>query len=82
MLSFKQGAPAGDALDLQLIALHFVMQREEVKSVPAGAPCLKVIEEVSRAYLGVNFSGSLRSRTHVSATTASTNCVVSRRTVS
>ena len=32
----------GDALDLQMIALHFVMQREEVKGVSAGAPCLKV----------------------------------------
>ena len=43
----------GDALDLQMIALHFVMQRKEVKGVPDGAPCLKVSQEVSRVYLGV-----------------------------
>ena len=37
-----------------MIALHFVMQREEVKGVPAGAPCLKVSKEVSRVDLGVS----------------------------
>ena len=30
----------GDALDLQMIALHFIMQCKEVKGVLAGAPCL------------------------------------------
>ena len=44
----------GDALDLQMIALHFVMQRKEVKGVTASAPCLKVSKEVLRVYLGVN----------------------------
>ena len=47
----------GDALDLQMIALHFVMQRKEVKGMPAGAPCLEVSQEVSRVYLGVNGFG-------------------------
>ena len=31
----------GDALDLRMIALRLVVQREEVKSVRAGAPCLE-----------------------------------------
>ena len=43
-----------DAIDLQMIALHFVMQRKEVKGVPDGTPCLKLSKEVSRVYLGVN----------------------------
>ena len=30
----------GDALDLQMIALHFIIQRMDVKGVPACAPCL------------------------------------------
>ena len=31
----------GDSLDLEMVALHFVIQLE-VEGVPAGAPCLEV----------------------------------------
>ena len=32
----------GDSLDLEVVALHFVMQRQYVEGVPAGAPRLEV----------------------------------------
>ena len=32
----------GDSLDLEVVALHFVMQRQEVEGVPAGATRLEV----------------------------------------
>ena len=37
----------GDALDLEVVALHFVMQRQEIDGVPASAPRLKVCKEVT-----------------------------------
>ena len=35
----------GDALDLEVIALHFVVHRENVEGVTARAPCLEVRKE-------------------------------------
>ena len=32
----------GDSLDLEVIALHFVIQRQEAEGVPARAPHLEV----------------------------------------
>ena len=42
----------GDALNLKVVALHFIMQRQEVEGVPAGAPHLEVGKDV----LGDNLS--------------------------
>ena len=42
-----------DALKLEVLALHFIMQRQEVKGVPAGAPRLQVCKKVFWADLGV-----------------------------
>ena len=38
----------GDSLDLEVIALHFFMQRQKVKGVMARAPRLEVRKEVLR----------------------------------
>ena len=43
----------GDSLDLEVVALHFVMQRQEVEGITAGAPRLEVCKEVFWADLGV-----------------------------
>ena len=43
----------GDSLELEVVALHFVMQRQEAKSVPAGAPRLEVREDLFWSDLGV-----------------------------
>ena len=42
-----------DDLDLEVVALHFVMQRQEVEGITAGAPHLEVCKEVFWADLGV-----------------------------
>ena len=43
----------GDALDIEALALHFVMQLQEVEGVPAGSPRLEVCKKVFWADLGV-----------------------------
>ena len=43
----------GESLDLGVVALHFIMQRQEFKGVPAGAPRLEVCKEVFLADLSV-----------------------------
>ena len=43
----------GDSLDLDVVALHFVLQRQEVEGVPTGAPRLEVRKDVFRRDLGV-----------------------------
>ena len=43
----------GDSLNLEVIALHFVMQRQKVEGVPACAFCLYVREEVLQCDVGV-----------------------------
>ena len=47
----------GDALNLKVVTLHLVVQLQEVKGVPAGAPCLQVCEKVFWADLVVNSVG-------------------------
>ena len=47
----------GDALDLQMIALHFIMQRKEVQGVSDGAPRLEVGQEIPRVYFSVESLG-------------------------
>ena len=42
----------GDALDLEVVALYFVMKSQEIEGVPAVAPRLKVGKDV----LGRNLS--------------------------
>ena len=49
----------GDALDLKVVALHFIMQNQEVKGVPAGAPRLEVGKDVLRGNLGIERVGIL-----------------------
>ena len=43
----------GDALNHEVVALHFVMQRQEVEGVPVGAPRLEVGKYVLGSNLGV-----------------------------
>ena len=47
----------GDALHLKMIALHLVVQRQEVEGVPAGAPCLEMRQEIPRVYFSVDSLG-------------------------
>ena len=50
----------GDDLNLKMVALHLVVQRQEVEGVPAGAPYFQVCEQVFWADLGVNGIGVLK----------------------
>ena len=43
----------GDSLNLEVITLHFFMQRLEVEGMPAGAPRLEVGKEILGSDLGV-----------------------------
>ena len=43
----------GDALKLEVVALHFFMQSQEFEGVPAGAPRFKVGKEVLQGNFGV-----------------------------
>ena len=72
----------GDSLDLKVVALHFVMHRQEVKGVPDSAPHLEVGNDILSATLVYSESESRNSGTQVLATMASTNCVVFRLAVS
>ena len=47
----------GDALNLKVVALHLVVQRQEVEGVHAGAPWFLVCKQVFWADLGVNGIG-------------------------
>ena len=47
----------GVSLDLEVVALHFVMQRQEVEGVPAGAPRLEVCNYILGHNLGVQRAG-------------------------
>ena len=47
----------GDALNLELVALHFIMQRQEVEGVPDSAPRLEVGNYVLGGNLGVERFG-------------------------
>ena len=47
----------GDSLDLEVIALHFFMQRQKVKGVMARAPRLEVRKEVLRRDFSVERFG-------------------------
>ena len=42
-----------DALNLKVVALQFVMQRQDAEGIPAGATYLQVCEKVFWADLGV-----------------------------
>ena len=43
-----------DALNLKMVALHLVVQRQEFEGVPAGAPCLQVCKKIFEGDLRVN----------------------------
>ena len=43
----------GDALDFEVVALHFIMQHQLVEGVLAGSPCFEVVKEVIQGNLRV-----------------------------
>ena len=47
----------GDALNLEVIALHFIIKSQEVEGIPSCAPFLEMLEEVLRGNIGVNGFG-------------------------
>ena len=72
----------GNTLYFEVIALHFIMQHKEVEGVATCEPLLEVDEKCLWRDVGVNFSISQSSCTHVSLTTVRMNCAISRHAVS
>ena len=46
-----------DALDLEVVALYFIMQHQEVEGVPAGTPCLEACKDIFGNDIGVKRVG-------------------------